>query len=301
MWFKNLRIYQITDTLQLDANRLEQALAEHKFTPCMSQDALKIGFTTPLHPSLKGYFYQVDDLYVFAVRRQEKVLPAAAIEEEMQPKIAAAEQEKGRPLSRKEKQAMKEETTLALLPRAFSRSVVTQAIYDASNNHLLVNTSSATRAEELLALLRKALGSLPAVPWLDSNLLTQSMQQWLAGQDLPVGMQLGHEAELKAPDDEGAKVKFSNHLLTTDDVQSHLEDKLVTRLQLQVPEQLSFLICEDGSLKKLQFEELLADKNDELGWDDVAVRLEADLLVMNQELQQIIATLRQQVKPLVKG
>ena len=301
MWFKNLRVYQITEPLHLNIDQLDTALAEHKFTPCMGQDALKIGFTFPLHPSIKSYSHQLEHLFVFALKRQEKVLPAAVINEELQPKIDALEAEKGRPLGRKEKQALKEEMIQTLLPRAFSRSTVTQAIYDAKNNWFIVNTSSASRAEDLLALLRKALGSLPAVPWIDSNQLSQSMQQWLSNQALPAGFSLGHDAELKAPDEEGAKVRFSNHLLTTEEVQSHLEDKLVTKLQLVQPELLSLMICEDGSIKRLQFEELLANKNDELGWEDLLLRLDADLLVMSNELAQVLQRIKDQVQPLVKA
>ncbi len=54
-------------------------------------------------------------------------------------------------------------------------------------------------------------------------------------------------------------------------------------------------IAEDGGLKKLQFHELIADKNDELGWDDLVLRLDADLLVMAKELNQLLHTIRRQV------
>ncbi len=296
MWFKNLRVYQITEPLNLNIERLEQALAEHKFTPCMGQEAVKMGFTYPLHQSIKSYVHQQQELFLFALKRQEKVLPAAVVNEELQPKIDALEQEKGRPLGRKEKQALKEELIQALLPRAFSKSSVTTALYDAKNQWFIVNTSSASKAEDLLALLRKALGSLPALPWIDANQLTQAMQHWLTNEGLPAGYQLGHEAELKAPDEEGAKVKFSNHLLTAAEVQSHLEDKLVTKLELTLPEQVSFQVCDDGSLKKLKFHELIADKNDELGWDDLILRLDADLLVMANELNAVLQAIKQQVQ-----
>ena len=109
MWFKNLRVYQITEPLNLNIEKLDTALAEHKFTPCMGQDALKLGFTFPLHPSIKSYAHQLEHLFVFALKRQEKVLPAAVVNEELQPKIDALELENGRPLSRKEKKALKEE------------------------------------------------------------------------------------------------------------------------------------------------------------------------------------------------
>ncbi len=295
MWFKNLRIYQITEPLDLAPEALGRALAEHKFSPCTGQDAVKMGFTYPLHHSIKEYHHQQQHLHLFAVKRQEKVLPAAVINEELQPKIDALEIEKGRPLGRKEKQALKEELIQTLLPRAFSRSTVTTALYDEKNQWFIVNTSSASRAEEVLSLVRKALGSLPALPWIDNNQLNMAMQQWLTNQNLPAGFSLGHEAELKAPDEEGAKVKFSNHLLTADEVQSHLEDKLVTKLEFALEGQVSFMVCDDGSLKKLRFHEMLANQNDELGWDDMVLRLDADLLVMANEVAILLQSLRQAV------
>ena len=295
MWFKNLRVYKITEALNLEPEALERALQEHKFSPCTGQDAVKMGFTYPLHHSIKEYHHQQQHLHLFAVKRQEKVLPAAVINEELQPKIDALEIEKGRPLGRKEKQALKEELIQTLLPRAFSRSTVTTALYDEKNQWFIVNTSSASRAEEVLSLVRKALGSLPALPWIDNNQLNMAMQQWLTNQNLPAGFSLGHEAELKAPDEEGAKVKFSNHLLTADEVQSHLEDKLVTKLEFALEGQLNFIVCDDGSLKKLRFHEMLANQNDELGWDDMVLRLDADLLVMANEVAILLQSLRQAV------
>ncbi len=295
MWFKNLRVYKITETLNLEPEALERALQEHKFSPCTGQEAVKMGFTFPLHHTIKQYHHQQAHLHLFAVKRQEKVLPAAVVNEELQPKIDALEAEKGRPLGRKEKNALKEELIQMLLPRAFSRSSVTTALYDEQNQWFIVNSSSAGRAEEVLSLLRKTLGSLPALPWIDQNQLNLALQQWLTNAGLPKGFVLGNEAELKAPDEEGAKVKFSNHLLTAAEVQSHLEDKLVTKLELALENQISLMVCDDGSLKKLRFHEMLANTNDELGWDDMVLRLDADLLVMANELASVLTAIRQAV------
>ena len=89
MWFKNLRVYQITEPLNLEIDSLERALIEHKFTPCVGQEAVKMGFTYPLHQSIKSYVHQQQELFLFALKRQEKVLPAAVIAEEMQPRLDA--------------------------------------------------------------------------------------------------------------------------------------------------------------------------------------------------------------------
>ena len=301
MWFKNARIYKVTEQLNLTGH--DAFLAEHQFTPCMGQEAVKMGFTYPVHPTIKQLVHEGQDgLFVVAVKRQEKMLPAAVINEELQPKIAALELDKGRPLGRKEKQALREELIQALLPRAMPRSSVVTVIYDSKTGYLIVNTTSAGRAEDLLALLRKSLGSLPALPWTDNNKLNLNMQDWLAGKNLPTGFELGNSVELKAPDEEGAKAKFSNHLLSSAEVQSHLEDKLVTKLEMSLPNALSFTIADDGSIRSIQWNELTTNTNDELGWDDLVLRVDADLLLMAQQFRALIAAVDGNVgEPTAKG
>ena len=186
-------------------------------------------------------------------------------------------------------------TAPAIMTAKITCSSVTTALYDEQNQWFIVNSSSAGRAEEVLSLVRKALGSLPALPWIDQNQLNLAMQQWLTNKGLPQGFVLGNEAELKAPDEEGAKVKFSNHLLSADEVQSHLQDKLVTSISLERPEALSCAITDDGALKRLKFHDLLTGQNDELGWEDLSARLDADLLLMATTLNSALLSISQQL------
>ncbi|HEX5793497.1 MAG TPA: recombination-associated protein RdgC [Rheinheimera sp.] len=295
MWFKNVRVYKLSAPLSTDPAVWEQALAEFRFTPLSAQEAVKTGFSFPLHASIKQYCHACQHMLFFAVKRQEKILPAAVINEEMQPKLEAMEQEKSRPLSRKEKQSLKEELQLSLLPRAFSRSTLTQGYYDPQHQWLVINSGSAGKAEDVLALLRKALGSLPALPWLDNHKLNTHLQLWLQNKALPQGFVLGSDAELKAPDEEGAKVKFSNHLLSAEEVQSHLQDKLVTSISLEQQDAVSLAITDDGAVKRIKFHDLLTGQNDELGWEDLTARLDADLLLMASALNQALLNINQQL------
>jgi recombination associated protein RdgC len=296
MWFKNIRVYKLSAPLSTDPQQLEAALAEFKFAPCTGQEAVKTGFSFPLHQSIKQYCHPMAQGWLFAVKRQEKVLPAAVINEELQPKIDAMAAEQGRSLSRKEKQSLKEELIQTLLPRAFSRSTLTHGYYDAEHNWLVINTGGAGKAEDILALLRKALGSLPALPWLDNHKLNSHLQLWLQNQALPEGFLLGNDAELKAPDEEGAKVKFTNHLLSAEEVQSHLQDKLVTKIGLQQAEGLSLHVSDDSSIKGIKYHELLTGQNEELGWEDLSLRLDADLLLMSNSLNQALLAIAKQLQ-----
>lgn len=294
MWFKNVRVYKLSAPLSTDIAAWEQALVEFKFTPLTAQEAVRSGFSFPLHASIKQYCHACQHLMFFAVKRQEKILPAAVINEEMQPKLEALEQEKGRPLSRKEKQSLKEELQQSLLPRAFSRSSLTQGYYDPQNQWIVINSGSASKAEDVLALLRKALGWLPALPWLDNHKLNSSLQLWLQNKALPEGFALGSDAELKAPDEEGAKVKFSNHLLSAEEVQSHLQDKLVTSISLEQHEGVSIVVTDDGAVKRIKFHDVITGQNEELGWEDLVTRLDADLMLMAASLNSALLSISQQ-------
>lgn len=275
MFFKNIRPYKITESIEL----LPQALAAFGFNPCTSQQAESTGFFGPWHPHAEGYAVDTGRFQLLAVKTQRKLLPAAVITEELAPKIRDMEQEKGRPLSRKEKQVLKEELVQTLLPRAMVKSEITRAFYDNETSLLLVDTSSASRAETVLALLRKSLGSLPVLPAFDNHQLNQQLHFWLQSKALPDDYVLGDSAELKAPDEEGANVRFANHLLTSDEVQSHLQDKLVTKLNLQKRDAYSFTVCEDGSIKQVKFSDQLIFQNDDQGWDNVLARLDSDAIL----------------------
>tara|TARA_Y100000034_G_scaffold135590_2_gene208165 strand:- start:696 stop:1592 length:897 start_codon:yes stop_codon:yes gene_type:complete len=293
MNLKNARVYRLSAPLPVTTETLEQALSEFKITPLCAQEAVKVGFCQPLHPSVKTLVTELlNGVLVVAVKRTEKILPAAVIAEEMQPKVEALEQEKGRPVTRGEKQALKEEVQQSLLPRAFPKSTITRAYIDMAGNQIIVDTASASKAEDVLALLRKAIGTLPALPWLDNHKLHTNLQLWLQNKGLPVELTLGHNAQLKAPDEEGAKAQFANHLLSADEVQSHLQDKLVTKLQLSKHEVCTFTVTDDGAITGIKWHDLLTGQNDEMGWENVQARIEADLYLLTEELRRVLAAIQ---------
>ena len=68
--------------------------------------------------------------------------------------------------SKKEREQIKEDVIFELLPRAFSRTTVTLHAYiNTKENIIVVNTSSRGKAEDVLSLLRKTLGTLPVTKY----------------------------------------------------------------------------------------------------------------------------------------
>jgi recombination associated protein RdgC len=289
--FKSLILYRVTEPLALGAVQLGEALAAFKFTACTSQESMKQGFTTPLHESFEGYTYESSDLIVFAVKKEEKILPSDVLNEELAPKIKDLEREKGRHLAKKEKEALKSELRQTLMPRAFSRSRVVHGYYDKKRHIIAIGTSSHSVAETIVALLRKSIGSLPALPLFDNHKLNGNLALWTKGENLPAGFEQGSKVEFKAPDEEGGKARFDNHLIMSDEVQSHLQDKLVVLIGLCKPSEISFVIRDSGVITGLKYHDPLVGQNTELGWDDIKARLDADLILMHSIISTSIDAL----------
>lgn len=87
-------------------------------------------------------------------------------------------------LSRKPGAVQKDEVLHSLLPRAFSKFSVIQAIYDGSTKRIYIN-ASARQAEDMLALMRKSLGSLPVVPLSVENPIELTLTDWVRDGSAP--------------------------------------------------------------------------------------------------------------------
>lgn len=290
MFFKNARVYKLSAPVVTAETfaRFEKALSEFAHNDIGPQSFCSIGFCYPLHESLRKFAHLSGSVIVFAVKRTEKVLTAAMLKEAMDPELAKQQAELGRPLNRKEKQQIKEDLQLSMLPRAFSKSTVTQGYIDINTGRIVLNTASASRAEDILAMLRKALGSLPALPWLDGHKLSAYLQLWLQNKLLPNGSELGTCVQLKAPDEEGATANFKDCVLTADEVQSHLQDKLVKRIQLAKPDSLDFTVRDDLAITGFKWNGILTSQNDELGWEDLQARMDADILLATSTLNGLL-------------
>ncbi|WP_324019430.1 recombination-associated protein RdgC [Aeromonas hydrophila] len=292
MWFKNLQVYRLTRPFDLTTEQLESQLESLTFTPCGSQDMSRFGWTPPLGKFGRALTHSADGQILICARKEQKMLPSTVIKEQLAEKVEAIEFEQGRALKKKEKEALKEELLHTLLPRAFSRTTNTFAWINAANGLLIVDASSAKKADDVLALLRKSIGSLPVVPVALKNPPEITMTEWLQQGNLPATFTLEDESELRSAQQHGGIARFKQQDLMTDEVKNHLaNDKLVTKLALNWGERLSFVLGDDLSIKRLKFSEELREQNDDITSEEPAARLDADFALVTGELAQFIPAL----------
>lgn len=98
-------------------------------------------------------------------------------------------------------------------------------------------------------MLRKTIGSLPALPIAVKNPPEVTMTTWLQEATIPAGFNIEDQAELRSAMQHGGIARFKQQDLMTDEVKNHLvNDKLVTKLSLNWGETVSFTLADDLSI-----------------------------------------------------
>ncbi len=294
MWFTNLICYRFKQAVSYSQEDIEKALEQDTFRPCGSQDMSTFGWVNALgkHGQMLSHFSQ--NRVLVCAKREEKVLPASVVNELVAEKVDQLEAEENRPVKKKEKDEIKENLLHTLLPQAFRKSSKQFAYIDLDKGWVIVNSASFNKAEELLALLRKSLGSLPVVPAFANVDMSVFLTDWLTQYRAPEGFSLGLDADLQEPSEGGAQVKLKQHDLDSDEVKAHLENgKLVTKLALDWQERLTFSLQEDGSIKRISYADTLKEENADIPKEEYAAKLDADFILSTGEIDAMLTDLTQ--------
>ena len=297
MFFKNIFVFAFTRPFTTTNEELIDALTEHTFSPLGSTEMSRMGWSNSLGKG-SAITTESNGNILFCARKEEKILPAPVIKDLFDERIDALEAGQARTANKKEREQMKEDVIFELLPRAFSRTVDTHAYINAKENIIVVNTSSRGKAEDVLALLRKTLGTLPVTSISPEKAPDELMTDWVKECDNgtycsdSLMFKLGMDASFNSLGEQSAEATVKNQNLQSAEVQAHLDaDQYVTKLALEFDDAISFMLHDDLSIKRIKFADVIAEQNDDIDSDDAQGRLEADFTLMAGELNRMIGNL----------
>jgi recombination associated protein RdgC len=292
MWFKNLYLFKLNSEFSHSAEALHEELGKKIFAPCSAGQRESIGWIAPLGKNTESLTHTANGYILITMARQDKILPASVIREELEERVDDIQRKENRKVSNGEKKDLREEIEFELLPRAFARTQKIDAWIDSRGGWIVVNTSSSTRAEELTELLRESIGSLPsALPETEIPAII-AMTNWLKKEKTPSPFMLGNECELKSQDEDKSVASFRKHDLISDEIQSNLDSgKMATKLGLDWDEKISFVLTEEFQIKKLKFLDVLAEQLDAEDPQSHEEHIDIEFTLMTGEVSRLLADL----------
>ena len=289
MWFRNLQVYQLTKAVEFSGEALHEQLLERQFNPCRSHEPASFGWTPPLGKEAPLLTHVTNGCIMICACQEQRLLPASVVREALEERLEALEVDEDRKVRGKELARLRDEVVFDLLPRAFTKSTRTFAYIDPANGWLVVDSPSTKRAEELITLLRETLESFPLIPLSTPRDPSDVLSAWMEGTEQHNGFTVLGDCELRDPAAEGSVIRCKGQDLAGDEIVALLRSgNRVTRLAIEWDERVSFVLCEDLSIKQLKFLDLIQEEAANIETEDEADRFDADFSLMNLELSRLL-------------
>jgi len=291
MWFRNLQLYRLGQSLDLTPEALDERLQAAAFRGCARLELTANGWVSPLGREGVQLVHAAGGYVMITARKADKIIPAGVVKQLLDDKVAEVQAAESREVYRKERRRMKDDIIHGLLPTALVRHTDLYAYIATKDGLLVVDSPTPARAEALVSLLRTTLGSLKATPVKVKQSVSHTLTGWLGGERLPSGFSLGEECELKHPDPDGGVIICRRQDLAAGEVRNHIRNgKYAVRLALHWKDRLSCVLHEDLSVKRLRFEDVVR-QGEEADDIDAASRFDLDFSLMTLELNEFTGQL----------
>jgi recombination associated protein RdgC len=273
-----------------EADQLEGLLAQRRFRPCGPVEVASLGWYPPAGGRAEALAHTANGCVLVCARRQERLLPSSVVAEAVEERAADLEEREAREVGRAERRRLREEVLVDMLPRAFTRSRQMRAYLDRVSGWMIVDAASEKAADEVVGLLRETLGSLRVRPPRPRRDPVGLMTSWVVAGGITEGLALADECELRDVRDERSVVRCRGQDLGSEEISIHLKaGKQVVKVALDWQEQLSFLLQEDLSLKRLRFADaLIAEAGDA---EDDGARFDAEFAIISLEMRALLSRL----------
>ncbi len=304
MWFKNIRLYQLSQPLAYNADALHAKLATKHSVPCPRVSPHHVGWTAPIQTVQLD---QEDTLLVHAANGylliclliDERLLPSSVVKQALQTKILELEQQQHRKISRREKLGIQDELYFSLLPQAFTKQTRIYAYIDPKHQQMIVDVASKKQLELFLTcwhdtVSEKKLINQPLTP------ATTTLTRWIKQMNLPNQLSALDSIVLRQASSNKTVVRCQNQDIFAEEIQHFLQnDYQVVQLGLQWSDRVSFTLKEDGSIGSMRFLDLIQELTLDIHTETAEQRFDADFVIMTETLSQLIQMLLKNASSIV--
>lgn len=293
MWFKQAQVWRIQPSFSIDTNKLTQLLQPLAFSACLPSFAMSVGWVAPLGEDPEQLVYTVNGFQMICLQWEEKIIPSIVVRQKLLERIKSLETQRGKKISSKEKQSLKEDIIAVMLPVAFTKLTRVFAYIDPLKQHLVIASVSKKRIETFFELFKK---SFPEVHFqaIVAERLSPLLTHWLLHEDYPDEMTIGKSCLLKDPKQPGRVIRCQQQDLSANAIRLIVQDNCeAQQLALSWRGYLEFVFCEDSSLRSIKFQTALLESSKELSIETPEQQFDADFVLMTETFRLLFEHLFQ--------
>lgn len=285
MFFRNAQLYRLPADYALTAAALAQAIGFQSFTPASSNELMRQGWAAPRDGG--ELVHTVGGQYLLKLVTEKKLLPSTVVNQVTKARALELEEQQGFAPGKKAMKELKERVHDELLPRAFTVQNVTYCWIDPKNGWLVVDAASASKADDVIKTLLKAIERMPLESVRVARSPTAMMTGWLQDDEAPAGFTVDMDATMQATGESKAAVVYKRHTLEPAELQRHIAaGKQCKRLALTWESKISFVLDESLALKSIKPLDILRENDAVVRSADE--RFDGDFALMTGELARLL-------------
>ncbi len=291
MWFRQLQVLELGETLRLSNEALQDKLAAHAFTPCLPSLPMSTGWVSPHSDEEDAPLVRtLNGCSMICLQIEEKILPASVVRHQLLERIKKIEREEDRKMRQKQKYALKDEIIMTLLPRAFSRYSKVYAYIDTRQQWLVLGSTQTRSAVEFIKRFKQAITA--DVQPLQVAHLPAQMTHWLAQRDYPTAFSIETAGVLQDPAATGRIIRCRQQDLFADAIQNLLQSGChIKQLALNWQDQVSFTLADPFVLQGIRYQDEVTAQAAEMEAESAQQQFDADFLIMSDVLAALLKEL----------
>lgn len=288
MLFKQIQLFRLGNASSSLYDQLNEKMILLQFQPCLPSLPISVGWVSPLGEDQAPLTEQINQRLMICMQIEEKILPAVVIRQALEAKVKEWEIKQDRKLGKKEKNSLKDEVIMNLLPRCFSKISRIYAYFDTKNHWLILNTTNKKRTEQFLTLLKKTL-SETNIHSFETKKISSILTQWVKHKDSPDAFMIEKKCVLQDINQKSRVIRCQQQDLFVNSIHDFIKDGCeIKQIALFWRDSIRLTLVDDFTLRSIQFEEELKDQVKDLEAETRQQKFMADFFIMGETLSSLL-------------
>lgn len=288
MLLKQIQLFRLEDTSCFILENLLHKLEQLTFNPCLPSTSYSAGWVPPIDDNDMPLAISINSKMILCLQIEEKILPASVVQQELRDKVKEiAEQEQGRKVYKKEKQSLKDEIIMTLLPSAFSKLTRIYAYIDPQNQWLVLGTINLKKTEQFIDIFKKSISE--AISVFELKKIPLIMTDWIRHKNYPTSISIEKACVLQDPKQQSRIIRCQQQDVFANGIQTLINEGCeIIQLALQWQDHLHFTFSHKFHLQSMRFAvDIIAEAND-MEAETKLQQFTADFFIMSQSLSQLL-------------